>query len=307
MQTLHQFCCSLYLKALIHWCSLEMSMFSTSHAGPLMSCCNPQLGPQSATILQLLKQSGQWPRETWEEFFTCQSHAHLEKRSGESAPDREACQQCTEYTRGGQCLGKQVWMSSTGELDGVQIHTLVGYRRYMAIWDDFHGTQQCYDPFFNEWDLCSELDPTTHLDLGEEGDDMMMSQFLQRLSLITTSEWMWVRLTVTLLIYLFMYPTQESEPCEAPYASTPSSMPVVPLQPGDPTDNTTGLNIRWTIPVLSSSWWMLMCLFRPLEKGTTPHALCPNNVHWSLGCYSPFSSLLCLTFHSYSLSTYLER
>ena len=147
-------------------------MFSASHAGPSTSRRNPQPGPQSATTLQLFRQSGQRPGETWEEFFARRSHAYSEKRSGESAPDREARRQRTEHARGGRCPGKKgANVFHWEELDGVRIRTPVGYSRYMAMWDDFHGAQRRYDPFFNEWDLCSEFDPTAHSDLGEEGDD----------------------------------------------------------------------------------------------------------------------------------------
>lgn len=103
----------------------------------------------------------QYEGETWREFFRRRHHRHLEIEKNESTIARQS--RLSKMKAAVNCpypgsRGPRVfrWLEDD---NGFRVRTYTPKGTLDGWWDDYSYKRMIYNPFENEWDVCSEFDP----------------------------------------------------------------------------------------------------------------------------------------------------
>ncbi|KAH0825659.1 hypothetical protein J3R83DRAFT_11747 [Lanmaoa asiatica] len=99
--------------------------------------------------------------ETWQHFFARQETSNKEKEARETSKEKAARQQRDRNALRGRVPGRKgaavfQWES----VHGFRLRINIGHSTANQIWVSYPGGQKRYDPFTDEWDVCTEFDPT---------------------------------------------------------------------------------------------------------------------------------------------------
>ncbi|KAI9451862.1 hypothetical protein HD554DRAFT_2032838 [Boletus coccyginus] len=107
------------------------------------------------------KGSGQKKGETWQQFFARRAEGNKAKQAHETPTQLLARQARAKHAlkdrvpgRGGAVVFQ--WM----DVGGFRIRSSIGRDLAGLLWEDYTETQRRYDPFANQWDICTEFDPS---------------------------------------------------------------------------------------------------------------------------------------------------
>ncbi|KAI9455555.1 hypothetical protein HD554DRAFT_2178439 [Boletus coccyginus] len=107
------------------------------------------------------KGSGQKKGETWQQFFARRAEGNKAKQAHETLTQLLARQAHAKHAlkdrvpgRGGAVVFQ--WM----DVGGFRIRSSIGHDLAGLLWEDYTETQRRYDPFANQWDICTEFDPS---------------------------------------------------------------------------------------------------------------------------------------------------
>jgi hypothetical protein len=116
--------------------------------------------------------SGQRHGETIVEFFKRRAELNDRTFQRETARERQSREAKERNAQGQACPGRAgarvyIWE----EVNGHRIRRAAGRPNYDHFWEMYRPTQRRYDGFRDEWDLCSEFDPSAqHPDSDEDSD-----------------------------------------------------------------------------------------------------------------------------------------
>jgi hypothetical protein len=125
----------------------------------------PPATQQAAPKIPALQRgSGQKPGETWEDFMKRREDRRAALLAAESEQARHARLDRERAKEGGACPGAKanvrVWQWVVDPEMGVRVRTEIYRRQWEDIWENYGQTQRIYDGFANEWDVCTEFDPS---------------------------------------------------------------------------------------------------------------------------------------------------
>ena len=119
-----------------------------------------------------VKGSGQSRGESWKEFFARRAATHASILAGESPAARRSREQRVNAASAGRMPGRKgANVFQWEEKNGFRIRTPIGYKFYMELWGDYYGGQRRYDPFADEWDLCTEFDSDAKAECSDDDSD----------------------------------------------------------------------------------------------------------------------------------------
>jgi hypothetical protein len=124
------------------------------------------------TFPQVRRYSGQRQGEYMEAFFQRRAQQNQLALQRETPQDQQRRQARERHARGGGAPGRRGATAFIWELiDGHRIRTAAGRNNYEHYWEMYGTNQRRYDPFNDEWDLCSEFGPPDDDDDDEDEDD----------------------------------------------------------------------------------------------------------------------------------------
>jgi len=126
------------------------------------------------------KGSGQKKGDTWQQFFAYWADANKAKQVHKTLSQLPACQACDKHTLRDQVPGRGgVVVFQWIDVSGFRIRTSIGCDLTGLLWDDYPGAQRCYNPFTDQWDICTEFDPSAVLVEESDFDDDFEPQPLE--------------------------------------------------------------------------------------------------------------------------------
>ncbi|KAG9310647.1 hypothetical protein JVU11DRAFT_9224 [Chiua virens] len=162
------------LKSAVDGYGRPSTFSSTPQPGPSSVAPFAQQSPPTPTLVapRPHKGSGQRRGETWQEFFARRAAGHLQIMKREPPKEKQKRDKRIQNAKAGRAPGRKganvfYWE----EENGFRIRTPIGFNNYTERWSDYHGAQRRYDPFADEWDLCTEFDATAESDCFDESGD----------------------------------------------------------------------------------------------------------------------------------------
>ena len=115
--------------------------------------------------------SGQRSNENIEEFFKRRAEWNIRALQRETARERQSREAKERNAERQACPGRAgarvyIWE----EVDGYRIRRAAGRPNYDHFWEMYQPTQRRYDGFRDEWDLCSEFDPSAEDQVSDDDD-----------------------------------------------------------------------------------------------------------------------------------------
>jgi hypothetical protein len=128
--------------------------------------------PSQVTFHSIERFSGQHEGEHWQSFFARRQDANGQKAQHEAPQQKQSRLQREVHAAAQAVPGRKGARVYTWEdVDGFRVRRAVARARYESIWDDYRTKQRRYDAFRDEWDLCSEFDPSdAPIDSDDEFD-----------------------------------------------------------------------------------------------------------------------------------------
>ena len=125
----------------------------------------------------LQRGSGQKPGEKWQDFMKRKENRRAALLVAESEKARHARLDRERAKESGACPGAKakvrVWQWVVDPDSGIRVRTEIYRREWEDIWENYGQNQRIYDGFANEWDVCTEFDPSDEAPapLWDDDDD----------------------------------------------------------------------------------------------------------------------------------------
>jgi hypothetical protein len=132
----------------------------TTHVPATPASPDPPLTQGIVEIPRSNPRSGQRDGETWAQFFERRAARNAETDLKSTPQERQRRQQMVkEQEKYSIPKKKGPRVFKWDEVNGFLLRTEVIRDHVEDIWEDYSHSQMRYDPFHNEWDLCTALDP----------------------------------------------------------------------------------------------------------------------------------------------------
>ena len=145
-----------------------------SHSSSQSPSSSPDPGPVDPPLPfpQVRRYSGQRQGEYMEAFFRRRAQQNRFAFQRETAQNQQRRQARERHARRGGVPGRHGATAFIWELvDGHRIRMAAGRNNYEHYWEMYGPNQRRYDPFNDEWDLCSEFGPPDDDDEDDDDDD----------------------------------------------------------------------------------------------------------------------------------------
>jgi hypothetical protein len=148
---------------------------STSHHSPMPSTLSKNLNDHSIitqAFQPVEKYSGQKEGEHWNKFFHRQETKNEGRESHKTPQQKQSRlvkEKSAERHHPPGRKGARVFFWADDQCLGFCVRQATGYDRYQALWSNYNRSQQKYDSFSDEWDICT--------DFGDAGPDSNNDDF----------------------------------------------------------------------------------------------------------------------------------
>jgi hypothetical protein len=139
------------------------------------SSASPVTAESPGAIPEPHRHSGQKKGELWKDFLARRAERRLQLEAAESEKARRSRLDRESASMGGGCPGSRskvkVWQWVVDPETNFRLRTEVYKREWEDMWENYKPSQRAYDGFANEWDICTEFDPSDSPPPGDFYDD----------------------------------------------------------------------------------------------------------------------------------------